>query len=243
MSAHSIFVTGTDTGIGKTTVSCGLMRALADSGLRVAALKLVETGVGEDKSGDDCAALYGQANAGQLPQHVGPYRFAAPAAPNVAARAEDAELSLEDLERVLGELPEHADISFIEGAGGLLVPINDELTFADLLSRRRLPVLVVVGSRLGAINHAALTFEVLARREIPTIGYVLNDLFAKDELQSSYALALKTNREEIARAAARYGIREVGHVPFLGHNSAFEPRVFAPLAKELMRLVCIKGVE
>ncbi len=233
MAAPIILVSGTDTGVGKTVVSCGLLRAFKALGKSAAALKLIETGIMPTDPASDANALWNASSADQTISEVCPFSFPEPAAPNVAARAAGGSLSFEDAANAINSLPQSADLSLIEGAGGLLVPINDELTFVDLAQELKLPVLLVVGSRLGAINHAALSFEVLASRGVNTLGYVLNECFEADDEQAQYRLALESNREEIYRAASRYQVAELGSIPCIYAQSQ-SGEVFEGIAKRLL---------
>ncbi|MCB0344186.1 MAG: dethiobiotin synthase [Bdellovibrionales bacterium] len=231
MAAPVVLVSGTDTGIGKTFVSCGLVRALTAAGKRVGAMKLVESGIAPDSPDSDAHALWSAANASQTLEEVCPFSFAEPASPNVAARAAGKSISFEAAANALNSLPADADLNLVEGAGGLLVPINDNFTFADFAQELGIPVLLVVGSRLGAINHASLSFEVLAARGIKTIGYVLNEYGADGKQQ--YSLALETNREEIFRAASRFEIPELGCVPYAASEG--DASIFDKIAGEILR--------
>lgn len=158
---RGIFVTGTDTGVGKTVVSAWLVRSLdADY------WKPVQTGCEDDDDTPTVAALSGLA-----PSRLHPpaYRLRAPLAPDQAARLEGVEIDLDRLRP-----PSTLAPLVVEGAGGVLVPLNARATMADLMVRLGLPVLVVARSGLGTINHTLLTLECLRRRALPVLGVVMN---------------------------------------------------------------------
>ena len=160
------FVTGTDTEIGKTAVSCALLRAFADCGLKAAGMKPVSSG------GEDAQRLAASASVMLADELLNPCSFRAPIAPHIAAREEGLEI---DFERILSAYEAiEADIVIVEGVGGLLVPLNGSQDVAHLAASLGLPVILVVGMRLGAINHARLTFEALKSRGLTCAGWVAN---------------------------------------------------------------------
>lgn len=213
-----IFMTGTDTGSGKTTVSCALARALISKGIRVGVSKPVETGCEVSASGDklplDALLLTEAANVSATISQVCPYQLLLPAAPSVAASHERVEISVEQIFETIAQMSAESDVVIIEGAGGLLVPIARGITFADLARQGAWNTVVVVGSKLGALNHACLTFEALRNREIPILGYVLNELFSGEaDTPVEQRAAHSTNRETLSELALRYGMFELGYMP------------------------------
>ena len=168
----SLFVTGTDTGVGKTFVACALARALRAGGRRVTVMKPVETGVTD--APDDARRLQEAAADPATLDEICPYRLRAPLAPSVAARLEHVTIDLARLEALIRHRLEDADVLLVEGAGGLLVPIADSVTWADLAARLRLPLLVVAANRLGTINHCALTARVADGMGLRVVGFVLS---------------------------------------------------------------------
>jgi len=171
--AAGIFVTGTDTGVGKTLVSSALIAAFRKAGLKVGAMKPIETGVGEDGP-LDAIALRDAAGSTDPLTTICPQQFALPAAPNAAASAEDREVDLTAIDAAYETLAKGRDLMLVEGAGGLLVPIRDDSTMAELARRLDLPLLVVARASLGTINHTALTLEVAASKELPVLGVVIS---------------------------------------------------------------------
>lgn len=181
MSATDKFVlavTGTDTGVGKTRVSRGLLRALNESQMTVLPLKWVETGCdNEHPEHTDADALARAANATQHIETVGPLRFKTPAAPTVAARNENRALSIDSYLPSLtaAKAVAQCDWVLVEGAGGALVPMTDELSFAALCAEAGVThAIIVARSTLGTINHSALTIEALRHRGITVVALVLN---------------------------------------------------------------------
>ena len=170
---RGLFVTGTDTGVGKTEVAAALVAGWRARGLDVGAMKPAQSGV-EDGVPTDADLLRAAAGGGDPPALVCPYSLRAPLAPAVAARLEGVRIEVDrvlDCARALSR--RHAAL-VVEGAGGLLVPLTDEATYADLARMLGLPVLVVARAGLGTVNHVALTCEALAARDLEVAGVVLN---------------------------------------------------------------------
>jgi dethiobiotin synthetase len=168
-----VFVTGTDTGVGKTLVACALVRELVDRGMRVGAMKPIETGVGPQGPLD--AQALQQAAGGRDPlERVCPERFALPAAPSVAARAEGREVRIGAIVAAFRRLIARYELVVVEGAGGLLVPLDATHTMADLAATLELPLLVVARGALGTINHTRLTLEAAEARGVPVLGVVVS---------------------------------------------------------------------
>jgi len=167
------FVTGTDTGVGKTVVACALVRALRKRGIDVGAMKPIETGVGE--AGPlDALALRAAAGEVDVLDDVCPQRFALPAAPTVAAAAEGRAVELWAIRRAYDRLRARHDCVVAEGVGGLLVPVASEHCTADLARELDLPLLVVARAALGTINHTLLTLEAAVARGLSVAGVVIS---------------------------------------------------------------------
>lgn len=193
---RGIFVTGTDTGVGKTFVTVGLARLLSDQGLRVGVMKPIETGCtrnGDTLIPSDASLLRSAAGANQDLPSVCPYRFEAPLAPDVAARQSGSTINPEVICDQFRRVARTHDVVLVEGAGGLLVPIWERYTMADLASQLGLPLLVVAASRLGAVNHTLLTLELAKLRGLRVVAYVLNQLTPKTDG------AMETNFELLTR--------------------------------------------
>src|SRR5688572_8653848 len=146
------FITGTDTGVGKTLVTCALLYAFADRGRSVVGMKPVAAGAAHTAEGllnDDVARIRACANVSAPLQLINPYCFALPVAPHLAARLEGAEIDLEVIVRAYAALAAAADVVVVEGVGGFCVPLSRHHDSAELASRLALPVVMVVGLRLG----------------------------------------------------------------------------------------------
>ena len=192
--AGGVFVTGTDTGVGKTVATCALVRGLRARGIDAGAMKPIETGVG-DAGPMDALALRAAAGGGDALDDVCPQRFALPAAPTAAARAEGRAVDLAAVDAAYRRLRmRHAWLA-VEGAGGLLVPAADGVTMADLAARLGLPLLVVCRAALGTLNHTRLSLEAARRRGLEVIGVVISH--ADGPLSDADAV----NLEELRRDA------------------------------------------
>jgi dethiobiotin synthetase len=167
-----IFVTGTDTGVGKTYVACGLARGLAARGQRVAVMKPVETGAGDGPA--DALALRAAARDAASLDEICPYRLRAPLAPAVAAFLEGVAIDPDALVALARRRGAAADLLLVEGAGGLLVPLARRVTWLELAARLAAEVVIVAANRLGTINHTALTARVAAAAGLRVRGFVLS---------------------------------------------------------------------
>lgn len=211
---NGIFITGTDTGVGKTFVACGLAALLRDTGYRVGVMKPAETGCVE-KDGEffpeDAARLKEASGAGEPLEQICPYRFVDPLAPSVAAERGGVTIDIDRIRALYKEIASKHDITIVEGAGGLLVPLLPHYTYADLAKVLKLPVLVVAANRLGALNHLLLTLEHAACRGLRVAGYVLN------HLEKSPSLAAETNRDALLTLTA---VPCAGEIPYLENATA-----------------------
>ena len=176
---RGLFITGTDTGVGKTHIACAIVRELKAAGHRVGVFKPACSGAMIDTAGhphwDDVDRLREALGQSVSDDQLCPQRFLAPLAPPVAARKERRTVDLVAIERGLNAWQANSDIIIVEGAGGLLCPLTDELTIADLAARFRFPLLIVARLGLGTINHTLLTVEVARRRRLPIKGIVFNE--------------------------------------------------------------------
>jgi dethiobiotin synthetase len=177
--SRGFFVTGTDTGVGKTLVACALLRAFARSGLRVIGMKPVAAGaaqIGVDLVNEDVAALAQASNVAAPQRLVNPYCLAPPIAPHIAARFAGVEIDLARVSEAFDALRARADWVIVEGAGGFMVPLGSSLDSSQLARALALPVVLVVGMRLGCLNHALLTQAAIARAGLPLAGWVANHI-------------------------------------------------------------------
>ncbi len=179
MATTGIFVTGTDTDVGKTLVSLTLMEALKGRGLRVSAMKPVSAGCERTPAGlrnEDALALAAACSQPADYDLINPFAFAPPIAPHIAATQAGVTVSLDVIQDRFRQLGEGMDCVVVEGAGGWLVPLNGRDTMADLAVCLELPVVLVVGMRLGCLNHALLTADAIAATGLPCAGWVANEL-------------------------------------------------------------------
>jgi len=188
----SCFVTGTDTEIGKTLVACALVHLQVQRGWRVAAMKPVAAGAvwqGDRWCNEDADALAKVASLALPSQVTSPYVFSTPAAPHLAAAAQQVEIDpaciLQSFERVRSQ----AEAVVVEGVGGFCVPLNDHYDTADMARDLRLPVVLVVGMRLGCISQALLSVEAIRARGLQVLGWVANVvdphmLFLEENIQA-----------------------------------------------------------
>lgn len=200
----ALFVTGTDTGVGKTFVACAIATALRSRGRRVGVLKPVETGV--ESAPEDAMRLSAAADDRSPLDDVCPYRLRAPLAPDVAARLEDVRIDLDRIAALIERRRASVDVLLIEGAGGLLVPIVDRATWLDLATRLALPMLIVAANRLGTINHCALTARVAQAAGVDVRGVVLSEPVPDPDRSTA------TNAAAIAHLT---GLGVLGSVPHL----------------------------
>ena len=222
---RGLFVTGTDTGVGKTRVGCTLLAAARRRGAAVGAMKPIETGV--DARGPlDAIALRDAAGVGDALDEICPLQFAMPAAPSVAAAAEGRRIDLGVVHAGFAKLAERHRALLVEGAGGLLVPIRDDADMGDLALALGLPVLVVARASLGTINHTLLTLAELERRRIELVGVVVSH--ANGPLPDS-------DRANLAHLCARLGERLLGELTYRG--DPFAPDEPDPETLQLERLL------
>jgi len=171
--ARGFFVTGTDTGVGKTVIASALLRALGRDGTPVVGMKPVAAGRQSD-CWPDVDALKSASTVRAPARLVNPYAFDPAIAPHIAAELAGVSIDIELIARALEELARCADVVVVEGIGGFLVPLNERQTGADLATRLGLPVLLVVGMRLGCLNHALLTRREIAACGLRCAGWVAN---------------------------------------------------------------------
>lgn len=174
---RGVFVTGTDTGVGKTVVTACLVSLLTKNGYDVGVMKPIETGCSTrnhrlvPRDATFLKAVSGSRDALSL---INPYRFSRPLAPLIAAQIDHKKIKIKKISSAYKKLRERHDILFVEGAGGLLVPLAGKLTNLDLILELDLPILVVVGSKLGAVNHALLTLNWAEENAVKILGVFIN---------------------------------------------------------------------
>lgn len=210
----ALFVTGTDTNVGKTVVTCALARGLRAGGLDVGVMKPIETGV-TSAGPEDAIALRAAAGVDDPLDLICPLQFEMPAAPSAAARAEQRDVPLAVLDAAFGELGRRHERLLVEGAGGLLVPLDTKTSMADFAARMGLPVLIVARTSLGTINHTLLSLAACDERDLEVVGVVLSH--ATGPLSAADAANLEMLREAL-------GPRLIGEVPVLGAGDVPDPR-------------------
>ncbi|HJS21941.1 MAG TPA: dethiobiotin synthase [Steroidobacteraceae bacterium] len=189
-----LFVTGTDTGVGKTLIASALLRGLRERGARVAGMKPIASGGRETSNGivnDDALALIAEASEPAPYRIVNPYSFVPAIAPHVAAVEAGTRIDLRELERAFRILAGLADVVVIEGAGGWLVPLDERHALADFAKRVKADVILVVGLRLGCLNHALLTAAAVAHSGLKLAGWVGNGIDPGFERSSDNVRALE----------------------------------------------------
>jgi dethiobiotin synthetase len=168
------FLTGTDTDIGKTFVTCALLHRARQNGLSAVGLKPVAAGTDSAGNNEDVLQIRA-ASSMELPAEIiNPYCFEPPIAPHIAAAEASIEIDFSRIANTVRHARQEADLVIIEGAGGFCVPFGVDRNGADLAAQLRLPVILVVGMRLGCLNHALLTAEAIAARGLIIAGWVAN---------------------------------------------------------------------
>jgi dethiobiotin synthetase len=168
----AVFVTGTDTGVGKTVVAVALLRALAAAGVRAVGMKPVASGIDSGAEVNADVAALCAAGAPAPRDAINPYAFAAPIAPHIAAAQAGRRIELDVLRAAFGRLTACGEAIVVEGAGGALVPLDARHDMLDIASALAAPVLLVIGIRLGCLNHALLSALAIRRRGLRLAGWV-----------------------------------------------------------------------
>jgi dethiobiotin synthetase len=224
----SCFVTGTDTEIGKTLISAAILHKLVAGGQRACGMKPVAAGAEVKDDGmlhNDDADMLAAAGNVHLPQHITtPYLFREPAAPHIAASLVGVTIDPVTILAAFAEIQAASDAVVVEGVGGFHVPLGDDFDTADLAAQLNLPVVIVVGLRLGCISHALLTVEAVVRRGLVIAGWVAN------EVDPDMAFIA----ENIAALEARIPAPLLGRVPRLDAPTA-------AAAAEYLHLIGLPG--
>jgi dethiobiotin synthetase len=177
---HSYFVVGTDTNVGKTYVASALVKYFADGGFKTVGMKPVASGceLNEETEliNEDVTTLMNASNVSAPLGLINPYRFAPAIAPHIAAEQAGVEIELSKIKQAYEQLSSQADAVIVEGAGGFYVPLNRTETLADLAVLLNIPMILVVGMRLGCINHALLTVEAIQARGLRLAGWIANEI-------------------------------------------------------------------
>jgi dethiobiotin synthetase len=210
---RGVFVTGTDTGIGKTMVSAALLAALNAGGRRAVGMKPVASGCESTPDGwrnDDASALLAQSHGKPDYALVNPFALREPVAPHIAARDSGMEIVLSSIDAAFAALSTNTDCVIVEGVGGWSVPLSDTLMQSDLVRSLKLPVILVVGIRLGCINHALLSARAIIADGCELIGWIGNRIDPR---------MLRVD-ENIATLRARISAPCFGILPFAADRDA-----------------------
>lgn len=221
-----LFITGTDTGVGKTFFTCALAALLRSYGYNVGVMKPAETGCVEKDGAlfpEDAWQLKNASGCAEAIETICPYRLPEPLAPSIAAERAGVKIDIDHILAVYRDIAARHDITLVEGAGGLLVPVVPSFTYADFARVAKLPIIVVAANRLGAINHLLLTLDYASCKGLSPIGYVLNQVAAES------SLAAVTNREVLAGMT---GVACLGEMPFIGDGKADDGELLTLLDRE-----------
>jgi dethiobiotin synthetase len=217
MTLRGCFVTGTDTEVGKTRVSAGLLYWLGQAGVRAAGYKPVASGIElleGRRVNEDVLRLQQASSVALSDEQVGPCQLGFPCAPHIAAELEGRVIDRQALALGAHELQRQADCIVAEGAGGLLVPLGPDWDSSDLMVELGLPVVLVVGLRLGCISHALLSAEAIVARGLRLSGWVANTL---DPAMPQLSRNIETLRHELSR---RHQAPCLGQIPYLKSSNA-----------------------
>jgi len=222
-SRFACFVTGTDTEIGKTLVSCAILHTLVAGGLRACGMKPVAAGAtlrDGELHNEDADQLIACSNV-HLPGNITtPYMLRDACAPHIAAARDGVAIEAVPIIAAYAEVLAASDAVVVEGVGGFRVPFSDDFDSAQMAEQFNLPVILVVGLRLGCLNHALLTIEAIVRRDLVLAGWVVN------EIDPDMAFA----DDNVAALAARIPAPMLGRIPYLEHATAAEAAKFIDLA-------------
>ncbi len=187
----SYFITGTDTGVGKTRISCALLHGFSALGKRVVGMKPVAAGCAENDMHEDVKQLSVASNVQADKNLINPYCFTAAIAPHIAAQQAGVSIDLAHIVKSFQVLQGMADVVIVEGAGGFCVPLATQQDSAELVRQLGIPVILVVGLRLGCLNHALLTCEAIAARGVRLAGWVANGITENMSHQAENIVALQ----------------------------------------------------
>ncbi|MBI4987862.1 MAG: dethiobiotin synthase [Rhodocyclales bacterium] len=211
---RAFFLTGTDTEVGKTLIAAAFLRAAAAQGLRALGMKPVAAG-----DAGDVDALVAASNVAAPREHVNPYLLREPLSPHLAAQRDGVAIDIERIARCFAELRGLADFVVVEGAGGFRVPLSETHDGADLAVRLGLPLILVVGLRLGCLSHALLTAEAVRARGLPLAGWVANQVDP----------AMACVEENVATLRARINAPLLGFVPHQASPNAEQVAILLTL--------------
>lgn len=221
------FITGTDTGVGKTLIATAMVHGFAQAGRKVVGMKPVAAGAdwhGDQPLNEDVAQLMAASNVKAALAHINPYVFESPIAPHIAAAQAGVSMSIPKIKSDFEVLANSADVVVVEGAGGFLVPLNDSEDMADLAVALGLPMILVVGMRLGCLNHALLTVAAIEARGLRLAGWVANTI---DPQMANFTENLDSLKQRIS--ASYPGAPCLGVVPYAAEVSAAKVATYLQL--------------
>ncbi|MBF0492317.1 MAG: dethiobiotin synthase [Deltaproteobacteria bacterium] len=223
----SLFITATDTNVGKTLVGAAIAAFLRSKKINVGVFKPCESGCSKNERGElipaDALFLKQMSASSDSLEEINPYRFAAPLAPGLAAQLENKEIDLEKIKRQFLEIEARHEITLVEGAGGLMVPLGKAQNNVHLIQKLEIPVLLIVRNGLGTLNHTLLSLAHLEREKVEVLGLILNQTQA--EVDTSAVYNLETLREWTS-------VPVLGVFPFI--QKPFRVSVLAEEAKKIL---------
>ncbi len=196
-----IFVTGTDTGVGKTIVACGIAAALKETQFDVGVFKPLLSGISREHATSDTNLLKQMSQTSLLHEEITPFDFVHPLAPLIAARLEKREIFLKDVLNYWEKVKSRHEFFIVEGAGGISVPLGEDFLVSDLIKALKLPVLIVARPNLGTINHTFLTVQFAKNNSIPIAGIIING---------------KSNHQDLAEETNPKLMEDMCGIPILG---------------------------
>jgi dethiobiotin synthetase len=220
------FITGTDTGVGKTVVTAGLAGFYRQLGTRVGVMKPIESGCKRLEDGlhpEDALFLKKMSSSPDALDLIVPYRLEPPLTPSVAAEMEGVEIDLEAIKRIYQQLERNYDLMLVEGVGGVMAPLYKRSTSVDLVRLLGIPVIVVARNTLGTINHTLLTVEHARQRGLTLVGIIVNNCDADPDVSS------ETNPEVIKQLS---GLPLLGVIPYLPSHKRDDAALLAEVIGE-----------
>lgn len=232
----SLFIAGTDTGVGKSLVTGLLFTYLYNSDIETITQKWVETGSSNNISNElnshykflDSNNNFKNKIIKKYKNLISPYTFKFPASPHLAAELENKNVETQKITKSFNTLSQIFDSIIVEGVGGILVPLNNKRLLIDIVEELRLPVLIVSGNKLGTINHTLLTIEVLKNRDIKIVGIIFNNLFKNTDKKIIF------DNPDIIRKISKEKI--LGDLPY-DSNKDFLYKKFIPMGEKILNFL------
>jgi dethiobiotin synthetase len=229
---RTLFITGTDTGVGKTLIACGIAAYMRRQGIDVGVMKPIETGFSKRSPSRDAARLRRYAQSSDSIDMVGPFTYKEAVSPWIAARHSGRPVQIRRILQTADVLMRRHDVLLMEGAGGLLVPLTQNLTMLDLIKRLKTPVLLVTSDRVGTLNHTLLSVNELRAAKIIVLGIIVN--------------GTDVPTPAIARRSTAWVLKKLSRVPVWGTIPRMKKSTVdrpASLADAVSRVVPIERLE